>query len=298
MRSTSPGGGSSRPDPGEGSSRREFLRNTAAGGAVALLLPATARGATRRDGSAGSTPAPDGPGAPHDHRAGASEAPREGLFGADERRALEALADHVLPGAAALGAVDYVEALLTAFDHDPPRIHAGAPFHPEPFLPLDRVRERGWRLRVFGSRAVDDPAAAVRGPVTGLRPLLRAEARRAADLGAGDASAAWVWWRLSAEFRRSFGELVLEACLGDPVYGGNRDAGGWRAFQFAAPPLAYASQAAAHAHPSHGPAAHDHASQGAAPPAGPAGTADAGTLGPVTRACLWVMGFFSRRLVP
>lgn len=139
----------------------------------------------------------------------------------------------MFPGAAALGAVEYVEQLLTAFDFDPPRIHAGGPFSGrrpfaragrasdafppadfEHWLSLDRVAERAWRVRLYGADA-SDPI----GPVTGLRSLLKQGAARS-------------WSEQSDEFRARFSELVLEACASDPVYGGNRGEAGWRALDF------------------------------------------------------------------
>src|SRR5262245_26830840 len=86
------------------------------------------------------------------------------FFSPAERRALGALANSVLPpddtpGGAALGAVVYIERLLTAFDVEPPPLFAGGPYSgrtPFPdgaggasterppndfatFLPLDRI---------------------------------------------------------------------------------------------------------------------------------------------------------------
>src|SRR5687768_16157621 len=46
------------------------------------------------------------------------------MFETDERARLAAILDEQVPGASALGAVEYVERLLTALDHDPPRIWA------------------------------------------------------------------------------------------------------------------------------------------------------------------------------
>src|SRR5438045_8534318 len=59
--------------------------------------------------------------------------PRGVFFTDGERRALAALADAILPpddtpGGAALGAVEYVERLLTVFDSDPPALYAGGPY--------------------------------------------------------------------------------------------------------------------------------------------------------------------------
>jgi hypothetical protein len=118
-----------------------------------------------------------------------------------ERATLEALCDRIIPpdkdpGAGALGAVDYVDGLLTAFDHDPPRIFAGGPFSgrtPYPdtrtgrpsrrrprnefkhFITLSRVQELRWRAEIFGSDTVPgaDYNDAALGPLIGLRQLYR-----------------------------------------------------------------------------------------------------------------------------
>src|SRR5215468_7863067 len=94
------------------------------------------------------------------------------FFTGPERAALEALCDRIIPpddgtaGARALGAVRYIEHLLTAFDRSTPPIYAGGPFSgraPFPdnqngtpsrrnppdgfrhFIPLTREQEIRWR---------------------------------------------------------------------------------------------------------------------------------------------------------
>jgi hypothetical protein len=202
------------------------------------VRPARAKGTISRSKSASA-------------RALANPATRAAFFSATQGAALDALADHVLPGAAALGAVAYLEQLVTAFDHEPPRIFAGGPFsgrrpfarggsagaeHPPPsfgeWLPLDRVQERAWRLRLFGSAAVPHPSAGVTGEVIGLRALLSEGASRAAGALADGRSIDAAWDAASDEFRARFRELVVEACFGDPIYGGNRDARAWAAIDF------------------------------------------------------------------
>ena len=60
-----------------------------------------------------------------------------------ERRVLSACADAVFPpddagpGGAELGAVEFIENLLTAFEHDPPHIHAAGPFSGHNPFPAD-----------------------------------------------------------------------------------------------------------------------------------------------------------------
>jgi hypothetical protein len=183
-----------------------------------------------------------------------------------ERRVLEACADRIFPpdehgpGAAALGAVDYIEQLLTAFEHDPPRLHAVGPFsdrnpfpaadgslsgeHPadgfREFLPLSRVQERGWRLRLYGSAGVPGggPNDAILGPIVGLRDLLRdsiAEAIAASGLSHDELHGAALmnlYDLLPDDTRDQVDLLVLQSVFGLPEYGGNRDRGGWRTIYF------------------------------------------------------------------
>jgi len=93
-----------------------------------------------------------------------------GFLNERERRVLTAAAARLLPygpdpatapGANEAGVVDYVDQLPSALDHDPPRIWAGGPFsdragsdtnHFLDFLPLGRLEELIWRMRLEGSR--------------------------------------------------------------------------------------------------------------------------------------------------
>jgi hypothetical protein len=126
-----------------------------------------------------------------------------GFFTHQEFITLQALCDQIIPpdhdpGASDLGAPEYIEGLLTAFDGGGvPRIFAGGPFsdrNPFPdytngtpstrfprnslknFLPLSRLEDLDWRAQVFGSVAaglpsyIDDQAG---GPLIGLRDLYR-----------------------------------------------------------------------------------------------------------------------------
>jgi hypothetical protein len=125
------------------------------------------------------------------------------FFTGGERATLTALCDRILPpdrdaGAATLGAPDYIERFLTAFDHGRvPFIYAGGPFsgrtpfpdnengtisHRRPrnsfkrFIPLTRVQEIRWRAELFGSdkvRGADFNDAALGGPLRGLRDIYR-----------------------------------------------------------------------------------------------------------------------------
>ncbi|TMQ24344.1 MAG: gluconate 2-dehydrogenase subunit 3 family protein [Deltaproteobacteria bacterium] len=183
-----------------------------------------------------------------------------------ERRVLGACADAIFPpddsgpGAGALGAVDFIDNLLTAFEHDPPRIHAAGPFsnrNPYPaadgspskkfppdqfleYLPLSRVQRTGWQLRIYGSRGVPGggPNDAVLGPVIGLRDLLRdgvAAAIAAFPMPidkADDEFLRGIFDYVPDDARAQIQTLVLQSLFALPEYGGNRDGGGWRVIHF------------------------------------------------------------------
>jgi hypothetical protein len=178
-----------------------------------------------------------------------------------ERRVLAACANAVVPrddsgpGAGDLGAVDFIEALLTAFEHEPPRLHAAGPFsdrNPFPaedgsasnrypandfveFLPLSRVQRAGWQLRLYGSRAIGGgPNDEVLGPVVGLRDLLRdgiAAAIAAFPMAVDDVDDEFlegIFDYLPEPARAQVELLVLQSLFSLPEYGGNRERGGWR----------------------------------------------------------------------
>jgi hypothetical protein len=123
------------------------------------------------------------------------------MFSDDERARLGATLDALVPGAAAMGAVDYVERLLTALDHDPPRIWAG-PSAEERWLPLGPWERQAWAARIEGLRAV------YRRVLDGVPEP-------------GD--------------ERVLHVHACEACYGDPAYGGNRDRAGWDRIGFPEP---------------------------------------------------------------
>jgi len=127
------------------------------------------------------------------------------MFEGQARVAVAAALDAQVPGSVALGAVDYVERLLTALDHDPPRIWAA----PGPWagdgpawLELGPWERQAWRERIDELRAVYE---------------------RVAD---GTATAA---------DQRVVHLHACEATYGDPAYGGNRSGGGWQRIAFPEP---------------------------------------------------------------
>ncbi|HEY0250932.1 MAG TPA: hypothetical protein VGC41_05365 [Kofleriaceae bacterium] len=99
----------------------------------------------------------------------------------------------MLPGASSASAVRYIDTLLSAFEVDPPKIFAGGPYSDrnalpnadgtasqkfppndfETFLPLSRVQDIAWRMRVLGSAATPggDFNDAVLGPTVGYRDI-------------------------------------------------------------------------------------------------------------------------------
>lgn len=174
---------------------------------------------------------------------------------APELATLSALCDQIVPpdqdpGAGALGAARYIDALLSAFERSRvPFLFAGGPFsgrnpYPDPRtgqptrrrprnafaspIPPSRLQELRWRAELYGSAAVPEAAMndAALGPLRGLRDLYRdglarvdAIAREAfgepfARLSAGEQ--AEVFAELDATFtpdprrRQSFMDILIQ----------------------------------------------------------------------------------------
>ena len=224
-------------------SRRRFLGATGGAGAGFLLVPGAY--ATEND----LPPSPD--------------SSKVGSFLTDRQRfAARVLANEVLPrdrdpGAGDLGAVDYIEQLLTAFDSDPPRIYAAGPYsgrkpfalmpdEPDPsqlendfvkFVPLNRYQEAAWRLQLHGSGSV--PGGAPNGQkIVGLRELIPQGLDRALAISPVPIDRIPRFMMnillqlLDRDFWKVFSELVLESTFAAPEYGGNRDLIGWRISHF------------------------------------------------------------------
>lgn len=120
------------------------------------------------------------------------------LFDDAARAAISAALDEQVPGASELGAVAYVEQLLTAFEYDPPRIWAG----PDGWIAPGPWEAQAWKQRIEQWRGVYERVA--RG-----------------EFAKGD--------------RRIVHLHACEAAYGDPAYGGNRDEQGWVRVHFPAP---------------------------------------------------------------
>jgi hypothetical protein len=199
----------------------------------------------------------------------AAPAPQSGFFTDAERTALGALANAVFPpddtpGGKDLGAVAYIERLMTAFDNasmtSPPAIYAAGPFSGRTpyadenglpstifppnsfarFLPLDRVKDAGWRIQLFGSKVFlqGAPNDAMLGPVVGLRDQMKtglatalASATTPIDQMA-QADLQDFFNHLNGPFRQLLIDLVSQAAFCPPEYGGNRNLAGWRLTHF------------------------------------------------------------------
>ena len=170
-----------------------------------------------------------------------------GTFFTEAQRALLAtFSESIFPGAVELGAVAYIETLMTAFDSNPPKIYAAGPYsgrNPyskngqvttvfpnnsfQTFMPLTRYQEAAWRYKLYGSKGLPGggPNDAITGKQKGLRDILTQGLDQAAASQSGFAS-------MSKEFRESLTELVLEGCFAAPEYGGNKGLAGWRLVQF------------------------------------------------------------------
>jgi len=182
---------------------------------------------------------------------------RARFLSAAELRRLAAVVDRVVPGvpedsvpgAVAAGCHEAIDALLAAFQTDPPRIYAGGPFSDRggaeqndfaQFLPLDRYESKAWGCGSHGSRG---------------RPYLEPTVRPRYDTSNGRDLQRWRWGhglRRSAGAARYLvlrhhddrgsrrcstgGSASLEFLYGAPV-GGNRD---WSA---GGPPASRATQA-------------------------------------------------------
>jgi hypothetical protein len=145
------------------------------------------------------------------------------------------LADRLLPphdafpGAGACGAADYVDGVLGAFAVDPPRIWAGGPYSGRyggapgfgQFLPLSRLEELAWRIRIEGSQGIAEREW--NGPVRGWQEIYREGIAALGDTLELDAQ---------PELARLLFEHACEATYGAPEYGGNRDLAGWRAIAY------------------------------------------------------------------
>lgn len=189
-----------------------------------------------------------------------TEVPGTGFFTNAERRAVNALANVVIPredgspGGGDLGAAAYIERLLTAFDVDPPALFADGPFSGRTaaadgtrppndfarFRRIDRVTERAWRIKLYGSKSVEGGSlnAGIVQEVTGLRNLFKdgigaavREAKEPIETLSPEALRD-VFGGLDSELQQAFIDLVPQAAFGAPEYGGNPQGAGWKLVRF------------------------------------------------------------------
>lgn len=125
-----------------------------------------------------------------------------GYFDAAARATVAEALDARVPGASELGAVTYVERLLTALDYDPPRIWAAPANSGTEWLELGPWEKAAWAERIAEMRAAYDRVIA-------------------GDTTEGD--------------RRMLHDHACEATYGDPAYGGNRDSAAWNQIGFPEP---------------------------------------------------------------
>ena len=162
-----------------------------------------------------------------------------------EHDVVRQLADRLLPphdefpGAGAAGAADYVDRILGAFTSDPPAIWAGGPYSGrhggdagfDEHLPLSRLEELAWRLRIEGSQSIAERE--FNGPVAGWQQEYRdGIAALGTDFVALPADEQDARLESVPEFKQLLYEHACEGAYGAPEYGGNRDLGGWRAIGF------------------------------------------------------------------
>ncbi len=203
-----------------------------------------------------------------------SSSSSDGVFTSDERSALGALADAVLPpdqdpGGKDLGAVSYIENLITTMENGTNQIFANGPFSGRQPLPdangnastnfpqndfaswveLDRVNALAWKIIVLGSSSVKGgaPNDAILGPVVGLRDQIHQIIAQAvalsptplASLSADDLAA--VFQQIDSDSRDLLVLLVTQAAFAAPEYGGNPGLSGWKmvSFEGDSQPLGY-----------------------------------------------------------
>ena len=173
------------------------------------------------------------------------------LFNKRDRDMLDRLADYLLPihspdsGERVYDFVAFLEAFLSAFEVEPPRIYAGGPFSdrnpvpgapapPNDFkqsLPLSRYQRLAWTLRLHGPQAVveTDPFVVLsdhlKNNYVGLREIvfdgLQKAVRLADDFSPRPVSPDALLLQAGPDFRVVFRGLVVEAAFSAPEYGGN-----------------------------------------------------------------------------
>lgn len=123
-------------------------------------------------------------------------------FDPTDRRAISVVLDDVLPGCVELGALDYIETLLGALDHDPPHIWAAPVDHDDNWLELGPWERHAWAKRINNWRHVYQRIATNTATQSDLTVAYH---------------------------------HACEATYGDPAYGGNNGEAAWQRIGFPAP---------------------------------------------------------------
>ena len=129
------------------------------------------------------------------------------------------------PGAREANVVRYIDLLLSAFDVDPPRIHAGGPWsdrsggdenYMEHFVPLGALQEKMWRARIAELQAQYRQGIAALDAAAGGDFTAASASQQ--DNALGDAG----------DFLDILFTHAIEGFLSVPEYGGNQDLVGWQ----------------------------------------------------------------------
>lgn len=174
------------------------------------------------------------------------------FFDANGFATIDLATDLVLPGARDAKAIGYIDLLLAAFDRSPPAIFGGGPYSGRNggdasfarFLPLSRIQELAWRIRIFGSAQTPsgDFNDALLGPTIGYRDLYLDGIARLDDVAAtlqpgtafrdlGDQDRQLALDTVASDapaFYQALVEHTLEGTFGAPEYGGNATLVGWQ----------------------------------------------------------------------
>ena len=135
-------------------------------------------------------------------------------------------------GAREAGVVHYIDALLSAFDTDPPRIYAGGPFSGRHgggpiddfarYVALSPIQERFWRAEITRLQGVYRAGIAALDRAAGgdfaHAPALQQDVVLTSD---------------QTGFRDVLFDHAIEGWLANPEYGGNDDLSGWLEIGFA-----------------------------------------------------------------
>ena len=161
------------------------------------------------------------------------------FFDDGELAVIAAAVDRVVPGGAAAGVGDYIDALLGAFSFDPPRLFAGGPFSGrhggeagfDRWIAPNAPQEVGWRIRIEGTRGMTERT--FNGEQRGWQDEYRdALVALGADFVAAPSDEQDRRLDAVPAFKRILYVHACEGMYGDPVYGGNRDRAGWQAIDY------------------------------------------------------------------